>query len=180
MTIWENDICYLQIFISAIYLQNVSADIYIGCSLVSPATWEIIGYNWPTIALEKLWKLTEGLRLNYEVWSGQRKKLFFLVDWQQLQTIRKVAAVHFSPFHHFFNISPLKKICFFRKGTLVLFGFFQTFTHLSTYILWTGGEGVKKYKICVQGGWGGWPTGNRKRLSSCQAQLGQATWLAVA
>ena len=33
MPIWENDICYLQIFISALYLQNVSADIYIGCSL---------------------------------------------------------------------------------------------------------------------------------------------------
>ena len=32
----------------------------------------------------------------------------------------------------------------------------------------------------VQGGWGGWPTGNRKKLSSCQAQLGQATCLAVA
>ena len=26
----------------------------------------------------------------------------------------------------------------------------------------------------------GWPTGNRKKLSSCQAQLGQATCLAVA
>ena len=32
----------------------------------------------------------------------------------------------------------------------------------------------------VQGGWGGWPTGNGKKLSSCQAQLGQATCLAVA
>ena len=32
----------------------------------------------------------------------------------------------------------------------------------------------------LQGGWGGWPTGNGKKLSSCQAQLGQATWLAVA
>ena len=33
---------------------------------------------------------------------------------------------------------------------------------------------------CLQGGWGGWPTGNREKLSSCQAQLGQATCLAVA
>ena len=33
---------------------------------------------------------------------------------------------------------------------------------------------------CVQGGWGGWPTGNRKKLSSSQAQLGQATCLDVA
>ena len=32
----------------------------------------------------------------------------------------------------------------------------------------------------VQGGWGGWLTGNGKKLSSCQAQLGQATCLAVA
>ena len=32
----------------------------------------------------------------------------------------------------------------------------------------------------VQGGWGGWPTGNGKKLSSSQAQLGQATCLAVA
>ena len=32
----------------------------------------------------------------------------------------------------------------------------------------------------VQGGWGGWPTGNGKKLSSCQAQLAQATCLAVA
>ena len=30
------------------------------------------------------------------------------------------------------------------------------------------------------GGWGGWPTGNGKKLSSSQAQLGQATCLAVA
>ena len=34
--------------------------------------------------------------------------------------------------------------------------------------------------IDVQGGWGGWPTGNGKKLSSCQAQLGQPTCLAVA
>ena len=27
----------------------------------------------------------------------------------------------------------------------------------------------------VQGGWGGWPSGNRMKLSSSQAQLGQAT-----
>ena len=32
----------------------------------------------------------------------------------------------------------------------------------------------------VQGGWGGWPTGNWKKLSSIQAQLSQATCLAVA
>ena len=32
----------------------------------------------------------------------------------------------------------------------------------------------------VQGGWGGWPTGNGKKLSSSQAQLGQATCLANA
>ena len=32
----------------------------------------------------------------------------------------------------------------------------------------------------VQGGWCGWPTGNGKKLSSSQAQLGQATCLAVA
>ena len=31
----------------------------------------------------------------------------------------------------------------------------------------------------IQGGWGGWPTGNGKKLSSSQAQLGQATCLAV-
>ena len=36
------------------------------------------------------------------------------------------------------------------------------------------------YPQSVQGGWGGWPTGNGKKLSSCQAQLGQATCLAVA
>ena len=35
-------------------------------------------------------------------------------------------------------------------------------------------------EIQIQGGWGGWPTGNGKKLSSCQAQLGQATFLAVA
>ena len=32
----------------------------------------------------------------------------------------------------------------------------------------------------VQGGLGGWPTGNGKKLSNIQAQLGQATCLAVA
>ena len=32
----------------------------------------------------------------------------------------------------------------------------------------------------VQGGWGGWPTGNGKKQSSSQAQLGQETFLAVA
>ena len=32
----------------------------------------------------------------------------------------------------------------------------------------------------LQGRWGGWPTGNGKKLSSSQAQLGQATCLAVA
>ena len=32
----------------------------------------------------------------------------------------------------------------------------------------------------VQGGWGEWPIGNGKKLSSCHAQLGQATCLAVA
>ena len=32
----------------------------------------------------------------------------------------------------------------------------------------------------LQGGWGGWPTGNGKKLSSSQAQLGQATCLDVA
>ena len=32
----------------------------------------------------------------------------------------------------------------------------------------------------LQGGLGGWPTGYGKKLSSCQAQLGQATCLAVA
>ena len=31
-----------------------------------------------------------------------------------------------------------------------------------------------------QGGWGGWPTGKGKKLSSSQAQLGQAACLAVA
>ena len=34
--------------------------------------------------------------------------------------------------------------------------------------------------LALQGGWGGWPTGNGKKLSSCQTQLGQATCLAVA
>ena len=34
--------------------------------------------------------------------------------------------------------------------------------------------------VLVQGGWGGWPPGNGKKLSSCQAQLGQATCLAAA
>ena len=28
--------------------------------------------------------------------------------------------------------------------------------------------------VLVQGGWGGWPPGNGKKLCSCQAQLGQA------
>ena len=32
----------------------------------------------------------------------------------------------------------------------------------------------------IQGGWGGWPTGNGKNVNSSQAQLGQATCLAVA
>ena len=32
----------------------------------------------------------------------------------------------------------------------------------------------------LQSGCGGWPTGNGKKLSSCQSQLGQATCLAVA
>ena len=32
----------------------------------------------------------------------------------------------------------------------------------------------------VQGGWGGWPTGNGTKVSSCQAQLSLATCLAVA
>ena len=40
--------------------------------------------------------------------------------------------------------------------------------------------GVTTAGNTVQGGWGGWPTGNGKKLSSCQAQLGQATCLAVA
>ena len=35
-------------------------------------------------------------------------------------------------------------------------------------------------KWILQGGWGGWPTGNGKKLSSCHAQLGQVTCLAVA
>ena len=39
---------------------------------------------------------------------------------------------------------------------------------------------VRSNLILLQGGWGGWPTGNGKKLSSCQAQLGQATCLAVA
>ena len=34
--------------------------------------------------------------------------------------------------------------------------------------------------VIVQGGWGGWPTGNGKKVSISQAQLGQATCLAVA
>ena len=36
------------------------------------------------------------------------------------------------------------------------------------------------FYLQVQGGWGGWPTGNGKKLGSCQAQLGQAPCLAVA
>ena len=32
-------------------------------------------------------------------------------------------------------------------------------------------------ELAVQGGWGGWPTGNGKKLSSSQAQLGQAQCL---
>ena len=38
------------------------------------------------------------------------------------------------------------------------------------------------HQLCttVQGGWGGWPTGNGKKQSCSQAQLGQATCLAVA
>ena len=43
--------------------------------------------------------------------------------------------------------------------------------------------GCERHKVChndIQGGWGGWPTGNGKKLSSCQAQLCQATCLAVA
>ena len=35
-------------------------------------------------------------------------------------------------------------------------------------------------RVYLQGGWGGWPTGNGNKLSSIQAQLGQATCLAVA
>ena len=34
--------------------------------------------------------------------------------------------------------------------------------------------------LILQGGWGGLPTGNGKKLSSSQAQQGQATCLAVA
>ena len=34
--------------------------------------------------------------------------------------------------------------------------------------------------VCIQGGWGGCPTGKRKKLSCSQEQLGQATCLAVA
>ena len=34
--------------------------------------------------------------------------------------------------------------------------------------------------VSVQGGWGGWPTGNGKNVNSSQAQLGQATCWAVA
>ena len=32
---------------------------------------------------------------------------------------------------------------------------------------------VTKLQLLVQGGWGGWPTGNGKKLSSRQVQLGQ-------
>ena len=39
---------------------------------------------------------------------------------------------------------------------------------------------LKNRDYLLQGGWGGWPTGNGKKLSSSQAQLGQATCLAVA
>ena len=41
-------------------------------------------------------------------------------------------------------------------------------------------DNFDRFLVVVQGGWGGWPTGNGKKLSSCQAQLGQATCLAVA
>ena len=36
------------------------------------------------------------------------------------------------------------------------------------------------YRVVHQVVQGGWPTGNGKKLNSCQAQLGQATCLAVA
>ena len=39
---------------------------------------------------------------------------------------------------------------------------------------------VKVSKLHIQGGWGGWPTGNGKKLSGSLAKLGQATCLAVA
>ena len=33
-------------------------------------------------------------------------------------------------------------------------------------------EGICHSDSCVQGGWGGWPKGNGKKVSSSQAQLG--------
>ena len=39
--------------------------------------------------------------------------------------------------------------------------------------------GPDRWRLYIQCGWGGWPTGNGKKLSSSQAQLGLATCLAV-
>ena len=52
------------------------------------------------------------------------------------------------------------------------------FSTIKPHSLPVGVTGLGK---SVQGGWdwGGWPTGNEKKVSSSQAQLGQATCLAV-
>jgi hypothetical protein len=41
------------------------------------------------------------------------------------------------------------------------------------------GEMLAQYLNVVQSGWSGCRTGNRKKLSSSQTQLGKATYLAV-
>ena len=63
--------------------------------------------------------------------------------------------------------------CFFCKSTASVFIVF-----LAVLVSFCNTEDDKTQQ--VQGGWGGWPTGNGKKLSSSQAQMGQATYLTVA
>ena len=72
--------------------------------------------------------------------------------------------------------SDLERLKLWENSVLSLFEgpmFKISLKHVHVYL-------CLKFQICLQGGWGGWPTGNGKKLSSCQAQLGQATCLAVA
>ena len=71
--------------------------------------------------------------------------------------------------------SPLKMIVVL-EGLLYLAG--EDESRMATLRCINSGNKMAMQFIYVQGGWGGWPTGNGKKLSSSQAQLRkQHAWL---
>ena len=78
-----------------------------------------------------------------------------------------------------FTLSPAKShpfLVFYHPCTCVANRAFQSFSLYFFIVL----PLVLPPQKHIQGGWGGWPTGNGNKLSSSQAQLGQAPCLAVA